>query len=319
MTSTSGDSDPGGEDPGVNVPEGNGPAGNGPAGNCPAGNGPEGNGPEGNGPVGPAGNGPGAGDLVLEGLSVGYQGGWRRPDTIILAGLELRAVAGRVTVLLGPNGSGKSTLLRSIAGLQRPLAGAVTLAGDPLAGLDPRARAAKLAVVLTERFDPGLLRGGDVVALGRFPHQKRSGTLRPVDQQAVSDALVAVHAEDLVEVLLARMSDGQRQRVMIARALAQEPALLLLDEPSAFLDAPARIELLAVLRRIATERGIPVVASTHDVEAAVRMGQDGWLIGPGSRCTTGTVATLASSGAIGASFDTTAVTFEPSSGMFRMR
>jgi len=257
-----------------------------------------------------------AGDLLLDGLSVGYQGGWRRPDKIILAGLDLRAAAGRVTVLLGPNGSGKSTLLRSIAGLQRSLAGAVTLAGELLAGLDPRAR---LAVVLTERFDPGLLRGGDVVALGRFPHQKRSGTLRAVDHRAVTDALAAVHAEDLVEVLLARMSDGQRQRVMIARALAQEPALLLLDEPSAFLDAPARIELLAVLRRIAAERGIPVVASTHDVEAAVRMGQDGWLIGPGSHCASGTVDTLASSGAIGASFDTSAVTFEPGSGMFRMR
>ena len=260
-----------------------------------------------------------AGDLLLDGLSVGYLGGWRRPDKIILAGLDLRAAAGRVTVLLGPNGSGKSTLLRSIAGLQRSLAGAVTLAGESLAGLDPRARAARLAVVLTERFDPGLLRGGDVVALGRFPHQKRSGTLRPVDQQAVTDALAAVHAEDLVDLLLARMSDGQRQRVMIARALAQEPALLLLDEPSAFLDAPARIEMLAVLRRIAAERGIPVVASTHDVEAAVRMGQDGWLIGPGSHCASGTVDTLASSGAIGASFDTSAVTFEPGSGMFRMR
>ncbi len=256
---------------------------------------------------------------MLEGFSVGYQAGWRRPDKIILAGLDLHAAAGRVTVLLGPNGSGKSTLLRSIARQQRPLAGAVTQAGEYHAGLDPTARAARLAVVLTERFDPGLLRGGDVVALGRFPHQKRSGTLRPADQRAVTDALTAVHAEDLVEVLLARMSDGQRQRVMIARALAQEPALLLLDEPSAFLDAPARIELLAVLRRIAAERGIPVVASTHDVEAAVRMGQDAWLIGPGSRCSSGSVGALASSGAIGASFDTAAVTFEPGSGMFRMR
>jgi len=313
MTSTAGPTEPGGDAPGGDLPGGEVP------GRDDLGDGiPVAGGPGGVGPV-RLGAETGSGDLVLEGFSVGYQAGWRRPDKIILAGLDLRAAAGRVTVLLGPNGSGKSTLLRSIAGLQRPLAGAVTLAGDSLAGLDPRARAARLAVVLTERFDPGLLRGGDVVALGRFPHQKRSGTLRPADQRAVTDALTAVHAEDLVEVLLARMSDGQRQRVMIARALAQEPALLLLDEPSAFLDAPARIELLAVLRRVAAERGIPVVASTHDVEAAVRMGQDGWLIGPGSRCTTGTVAALAASGAIGASFDTTAVTFEPGSGMFRLR
>ena len=260
------------------------------------------------------------GDLVLDRVSVGYPGpGWRRPPIVVLSDVSLRAVAGRVTVLLGPNGSGKSTLLRSVAGLQRVLAGDVFLADQALAHLDPRRRASQVSVVLTERFDPGLLRGVDVVRLGRYPHRSSAGNLTATDRSVITEAMAAVHAEDLRDVQLTRMSDGQRQRIMIARALAQEPALLLLDEPSAFLDAPARIELLAVLRRIAKERGIPVVASTHDVEAAVRMGQDGWLIGPGSRCTSGTVDALASSGAIGASFDTSAVTFEPGSGMFRMR
>jgi iron complex transport system ATP-binding protein len=261
------------------------------------------------------------GDLVVSGLSVGYpeRRGLRHTDHAVLTGVRVRAVAGRVTVLLGPNGAGKSTLLRSIAGLQRSIAGEVTLAGESLAGLHPRRRAARLAVVLTERFDPGLLRGLDVVSLGRFPHRRRAGSFTAADRLAVSAALAAVHAEDLRDVMLARMSDGQRQRIMIARALAQAPALLLLDEPSAFLDAPARIELLGVLRRIAADRAIPVVASTHDVETAVRLGQDGWLIGPGREVSSGRLGDLASSGAIGAAFDTDAVVFDPASGRFGPR
>jgi iron complex transport system ATP-binding protein len=260
-------------------------------------------------------------DLVVADMAVGYPArrGLSRSDRVVLAGVSVRAVAGRVTVLLGPNGAGKSTLLRSIAGLQRPLGGDVTLAGESLPSLGPRARAGRLAVVLTERFDPGLLRGLDVVSLGRFPHRRRLGSFTPIDRAAVSEALAAVHAEGLADVMLARMSDGQRQRILIARALAQAPSLLLLDEPSAFLDAPARIELLAVLRRIAVARSIPVVVSTHDVEAAVRLGQDGWLIGPGASVSSGTVESLASSGAIGAAFDTAAVVFEPGSGRFGLR
>lgn len=260
------------------------------------------------------------GDLVLTGVTVGYPGTrWRRPPAVVLREVDLRAAAGRVTVLLGPNGSGKSTLLRSVAGLQRLLAGRVLLAGASLPELDPRRRAARVAVVLTERFEPGLLRGGDVVRLGRYPHRSSAGSLTDVDRAAISQALTAVHAQSLENVALTRMSDGQRQRIMIARALAQEPALLLLDEPSAFLDAPARIELLALLRRIAAERGITVVASTHDVEAAVRMGQDGWLIGPGAALTSASVEQLAASGAIGRAFDTPAVAFQPDTGTFRLR
>lgn len=259
------------------------------------------------------------GDLLLSGVTVGYPGGVRRSPVVVLRDVSLRADAGRVTVLLGPNGSGKSTLLRSVAGLQRLLGGRVLLAGTSITDLDPRQRAARVAVVLTERFDPGLLRGEDVVRLGRYPHRNSAGNLTATDRAVIAGALGAVHADGLETVALARMSDGQRQRIMIARALAQEPSLLLLDEPSAFLDAPARIELLALLRRIAAERGIAVVASTHDVEAAVRMGQDGWLIGPGAVVTSAPVEELAAGGAIGAAFDTTAVTFEPGSGMFRLR
>ncbi len=258
---------------------------------------------------------------MVDELTVGYpmRRRFARADRVVLRAVSVRAVAGRVTVLLGANGAGKSTLLRSIAALQRPLGGRVTLADEPLVDLDPRRRAARVAVVLTERFDPGLLRGWDVVALGRFPHRRRTGSFTATDRHAVDAAFAAVHAQGLADVPLARMSDGQRQRIMIARALAQAPELLLLDEPSAFLDAPARIELLAALRRIAGERTIPVVASTHDVEAAVQLGQDGWLIGRDGRVTSGPVQALAQGGAIGRAFDTAEVAFDSGSGRFGLR
>ncbi|WP_029137858.1 ABC transporter ATP-binding protein [Nakamurella lactea] len=249
--------------------------------------------------------------LRLAGLSVGYR---KRP---VLQPVTESAEPGRVTVLLGPNGSGKSTLLRTVAGLQPPLAGQIHLGDDDLLAMDPRARARQLAVVLTDRFEVGLLRGGDVVALGRHPYLGMGGSLRPADRAAVAAALAAVHAEELADRLLAEMSDGQRQRILIARALAQEPRLLLLDEPSAFLDAPSRIELLAVLRRIAEQRGIPILVSTHDVEAAIRAGQDGWVIDQG-RMRSGTVEMLART-VIGDAFDTPAVRFDAADSTFRLR
>lgn len=249
--------------------------------------------------------------LVLDELVIGYRG---RP---LLPPVTATALPSRVTVLLGPNGSGKSTLLRTIAGLQPGLGGSAALQGADLAAMNPRTRARSVSVVLTDRFDPGLLRGGEVVALGRRPYTGAAGILRAEDRLAVEQAATALHAELLLDVPLAQMSDGQRQRIMIARALAQEPALLLLDEPSAFLDAPGRLELLAVLRRIAQDRGIPVLVSTHDVEAALRAGQDGWVIDH-DVVRTGTVDVLGAS-VIGPAFATDAVEFDSAAGIFRLR
>jgi iron complex transport system ATP-binding protein len=266
--------------------------------------------------------------LVLRGLTVGYPGGLGRASRrthVVLQGLDLRAEPGRVTVLLGPNGAGKSTLLRTIAALQRPLRGRVEVEGTDVAALSIRDRARRIAVVLTDRFDPGLLTGGDVVALGRHPHVGAAGVLSVADHDAIHAALAIMHAGDLAGLRIAEMSDGQRQRVMVARALAQEPRLLVLDEPSAFLDAPARVELMERLAVIAAARGITVVLSTHDVESALRTDGDAWLIGPGDpggtggTVSSGVLAELAESGAINAAFDTDAVSFDRPSGVFRLR
>lgn len=260
--------------------------------------------------------------LALSGLAVGHRAEAtlrRGRASTVLTGLDAVAARGELTVLLGPNGAGKSTLLRTLAGLQPALAGSTALDGDDLLGLRPAERARRVGVVLTDRPDPGLLTGRDVVELGRLPHTGAAGVLGPGDTAAVDAAIDAVRARPLAGRPLGRLSDGERQRMMIARALAQQPSLLLLDEPSAFLDVSARVALLGLLRRLAREQDLCVLLSTHDLELALRLADRAWLLDGSATMTTGTPAELAASGAIGAAFDTDELEFEPGSGTFRLR
>ncbi|OLL72695.1 putative iron(III) ABC transporter, ATP-binding protein [Pseudonocardia sp. Ae168_Ps1] len=260
--------------------------------------------------------------LRLSGLTAGHRadGALRgRRAVPVLSGVSAVAGRGELTVLLGPNGAGKSTLLRTLAGLQPALGGTAALDGEDLAGLRAPARARRIGVVLTERPDPGLLTGRDVVELGRLPHTGSAGVLGPADDAAVDAAIDAVRAGALAGRSLARLSDGERQRLMIARALAQEPSLLLLDEPSAFLDVAARVALLGLLRRLAREQGLCVLLSTHDLELALRLADRAWLLDGAGSVRTGTPAELAGAGAIGAAFDTDELAFEPATGTFRLR
>jgi len=249
--------------------------------------------------------------LRFTGLAVGYR------RTSVHTGLTGRARRGELTVLVGPNGAGKSTLLRTLACLQPPIAGTVRLDGTDLAGIAPMERARRLAVVLTDRVDVGLLSGRELVAIGRHPHTGPSGRLGPRDLAVVDDAIAAVGAGHLVGRRVAELSDGERQRVLTARALAQEPGLLLLDEPSAFLDVAARVALLGMLRDLARERHMGVVVSTHDLELALRLADHVWLLDrTGLRC--GSPEELVVNGAVAAVFDTPALAFDPVSGTFTL-
>jgi iron complex transport system ATP-binding protein len=252
--------------------------------------------------------------LVTRSLTVGHR---RRP---LLRDLDLTATG--FTALLGPNGAGKSTLLHTVAGLLPPLAGRVELAGPggvatDLTRLDPRTRARRVAVVLTERVETGLLTAGELVALGRHPHTGARGALGPADHAAVAAALSAVRAERFTGRRAAHLSDGERQRVLVARALAQEPDLLLLDEPTAFLDAPSRVAVTGLLARIARERGIVVLASTHDVEPALRSADRVWLVGRDGGVVQGGPDEVGD--AVGAAFDSDELAFDPRSGTFVVR
>lgn len=175
---------------------------------------------------------------------------------------------GQVVALIGPNGSGKTTILRTVAGQLRALGGVVELFGRPLDEVPPAKRAQEMAVMLTGRPSTELLTCRDVVEAGRYPFTGRLGVLGEKDHEAVRAALEATGAAELAERDFSHISDGQRQRVLLARALSQEPRVLLLDEPTSYLDVRSQLEMLQLLRREARERGIAVVASLHEIDLA---------------------------------------------------
>jgi iron complex transport system ATP-binding protein len=219
--------------------------------------------------------------------------------------------------LIGPNGAGKSTLMRTLAGMQIPLAGTVHLMGDDLKSLKPNELARRLSIVLTERIDVGMLSAYSLVALGRYPYTGWMGELRPEDEWVVQQAITAVGAADLADRNVGELSDGERQKIMIARALAQEPVVMLLDEPTAYLDLPRRAELMAMLRRLARETGRAILLSTHDLDLALRNADRIWLLPKGGQVQAGAPEDLVLSGAFEAAFKSEGVQFDAYTGSFR--
>ena len=206
--------------------------------------------------------------LAFHALTTGYCHGSRQ--SIVGRGLEGSLPRGTLTVLLGTNGAGKSTLLRTLAGLQPPLAGDIFWEGNSLASLTPEERAKRLSIVLTVRPETGNLTVREVVALGRLPHRQGLWGSRnaAADAEAVERAMQLTTTSAWSERPVSRLSDGERQRVFIAKALAQETPLILLDEPTAFLDYPSRVQFFNLLKRLTNEMGKTILLSSHDVELA---------------------------------------------------
>ena len=203
--------------------------------------------------------------IRLENISLGY--GARR----LLEGVTTRFEAGTLTALIGRNGAGKSTLLRTLAGLEPLQAGAITIGGTPIAELDGAEAARRVAFVATDKVRIANLPCEDLVALGRAPYTNWIGRLQDVDREIVADALAKVGMSDFAHKTMDRMSDGECQRVMIARALAQQTPVILLDEPTAFLDMPNRYELCRLLQRLAHDEQKAIIFSTHELDIASKM------------------------------------------------
>ncbi len=244
--------------------------------------------------------------LVLESLEIGYPG----HGSPLLAPIDLTVKAGAFHCVLGRNGVGKSTLMRSIVGLQRPLAGRACLDGQDLPAMPATRRAQQVAVVLTERVASPGLRVADVVALGRHPHTGWHGALSPEDHTQIEAALRRTRTEALRDAAMDQLSDGQRQRVLIARAMAQQPRLLVLDEVTAFLDLPGRVEIVAMLRRHARETGCIVLLSSHDLDLSLQLADALWLLEGSKRFTCDTPDALVADGAIARAFDAEGVHFD---------
>jgi iron complex transport system ATP-binding protein len=199
-----------------------------------------------------------------------------------------------------------------------PLGGQIMLQGRSLARLTPRDIAQHLSVVLTDRVEVGNLTAYALVALGRHPYTDWLGRLSENDQARVHHALSAVDAIDLAERQMHELSDGERQRVMIARALAQDPLVMILDEPTAFLDLPRRVEAMRLLRHLAHTTGRALLLSTHDLDLALRSADVLWLMETGGHMHTGAPEDLVLSGAFAATFRREGVTFDTATGTFQM-
>ncbi|NKQ37472.1 MAG: ABC transporter ATP-binding protein [Chloroflexi bacterium] len=255
--------------------------------------------------------------LQTHDLTIGYRHGRKLPR-IVAEALNVTLRQGELVCLLGPNGAGKSTLLRTMAGLQAPLHGRISLHGDDLTHLTPAQVARRLSIVLTERIDAGAMRAYGLVALGRHPYTNWAGQLSAEDEGVVRWALTAVGAADLAGRQINTLSDGERQKVMIARALAQEPALILLDEPTAYLDLPRRVEIMRILRQLARREGRAILLSTHDLDLALRTADQLWLMAADGSLQTGAPEDLVLSGAFGRTFPSDGVAFDLQTGSFRL-
>lgn len=253
--------------------------------------------------------------LTTHNLSIGYRN-WRQPSSVVARELDLELHSGELICLLGPNGAGKSTLLRTLAGMQAPLAGCVFLNGQNLHTLAPAELARMLSVVLTERVDVGSLSTYELVALGRHPYTNWIGWLDRQDHVAIRKALYDAKADELSERPVNCLSDGERQKAMIARALAQEPSVMLLDEPTAFLDLPRRIEIIHMLHDLARNNDCAILLSTHDLDLALRNADRIWLLAQNGVLYDGVPEDLVFNGAFAAAFQSEGVLFDPYTGAF---
>jgi iron complex transport system ATP-binding protein len=241
-------------------------------------------------------------------LCVGYGG---EP---LVRDIDLQLHPGEVVTLIGPNGAGKSTILKTLAGHLAPMAGNVLLLGKQVDKMSSRDRARELAVVLTERPTTELLSCRDVVELGRYPHTGRMGRLGQEDWKAIRASMELTHVWDLRDADFSRLSDGQRQRVMLARAICQEPRIIVLDEPTSHLDVHYQIELLDMLRHLADVRRMAVVMALHELPLAHAVSDRVLCIRDGAVAFEGTPGQVFSSPTIDELFDLEPGTFDPLTG-----
>lgn len=251
--------------------------------------------------------------VVLQDVSIGYLA--KGHQKVVASGLTASIESGQLTCLLGQNGIGKSTLLRTLSAFQPPLGGDILLntastERRSLTQLSDRELSRLIGVVLTEKPDVQNLTAREMVGMGRSPYTGFWGTLTADDQKVVDDVIRLVGIEALQDRMVQTLSDGERQKVMIAKALAQQTPVIYLDEPTAFLDFPSKVEIMQLLRRLAVEEEKTIFLSTHDVELALQLADCIWLMEPGAVLSVGSPRELASQGALGRFIARDGITFD---------
>lgn len=206
--------------------------------------------------------------ITTNSLTVGYRG------HRVVEDISLSLPCGRLVCLLGPNGAGKSTLLRTLCGFQPPIEGTVTISGSDITTMSAAEVARLVSVVLTDRPLTPSLTVAEMVGMGRAPYTGFWGRLSDDDRRLVSEAMQTVGVDSLATRRMGRLSDGERQKVMIAKALAQHTPVIVLDEPTAFLDYPSKVAVMKTLARLAHDEGKTILMSTHDLELAAQLGDE---------------------------------------------
>lgn len=254
------------------------------------------------------------GTIHAEGLTIGYRQERGRKKTV-QENLGFTLAPGRLTCLLGPNGAGKSTLLRTLCGAQKPFGGTLEINGKSIRTMSEKELSRLVGVVLTDPVFAGGLTVHELVSLGRQPHSGFFGVLTEHDHQVVARALESAGVAHKADCYFAQLSDGERQKTLIAKVLAQESPVILLDEPTAFLDVVSRIEVMNLLRKLAGE-GKTILLSTHDTEQAFRMADHLWLLSKEEGLVAGATEDLISEGWIDRYFGRGEIRFDPSEGGF---
>ena len=252
--------------------------------------------------------------IILKDLSIGYQG--QNDVKVVASGITAAIRQGELTCLLGANGVGKSTLLRTLSAFQPALSGDVMLYNpltshlSPLTSFTDKELSKMIGVVLTEKPDIRNMTSRELVALGRSPYTGFWGTLRDDDWQVVDDAISIVGIQMLSDRMIHTLSDGERQKVMIAKALAQQTPVIYLDEPTAFLDFPSKVEMMQLLRRLAREEQKTIFLSTHDFELALQVSDTLWMMEKGGQLSVGTPEAWAADGALARYVERPGITFD---------
>lgn len=205
-------------------------------------------------------------------LSIGYD------NKKVVSDIDVALNEGDIIALIGPNGAGKSTLFKTFSTHIKPVGGKIELYGKDLMSYTPKERAKMLGVVLTERPDDMFLKVFDVVAAGRYPYTGMFGKLSEKDENEIKASLELVGVNHLIDRLFNTLSDGEKQKVMIAKAIAQNTPVIMLDEPTAFLDYPSKIELFSLLTKLAKEQKKAILFSSHDLELLLRYTDKLWII-----------------------------------------
>ncbi|MCQ2607521.1 MAG: ABC transporter ATP-binding protein [Bacteroidales bacterium] len=224
--------------------------------------------------------------VSISNATIGYSS--KKTNHIVAENVTLQVNKGEMVCLLGENGCGKSTLIRSISGMQPLLEGTILVDGNDMSSVTIEQRAKMMSVVFTDTVSVANMSVKSIVALGRFPYTSWYGTLTEKDEQIVAKAIEMLNLKEIADKDFSCLSDGEKQRTMIAKSLAQDTPFIVLDEPTAHLDLPNRIETMRLLRVLAHETGKAVVLSTHELELAFQIADTIWLMQKGGGVITGT-------------------------------